>query len=296
MNDEEIEKVLKGPDGPEKDRAIVAALKGDDQRLQTRAAGVLLKDLELKRKLQNYTRQNSGTTDDGAEMACEAVSALYDNIQRGTYRQRDDRPLVGYCFRIGVLKWLRILKERGKWRGDNIDDPDGYTPPDPHTDADPFDDVDEDKITSPAMQKAWRAYKKLGPTCQRLVKLELDGLIDEDVLKEYPTMTLAKLQERRQNCKKAWIDLVKEEPPLGIGTEVEEVCLDKTFDGLTPGQRRLIELDRDGLSEEQAQAVLEYKTIGAVRVYRARAKDRWAELHATCMNGHNKKPTDGTAE
>ena len=295
MSDKEIEQALNGQDGPEKDRAIVAALSGEDRRLQTKAVKELLR--QLRPMLRAYTFKNSGTSKDGDDLANEVVGILYEKVKSSKYEQRDEAKLTGYCYRIGMNIWLKGLRDDDlSLDDDNVDGGSGNTPPNGEDPTGPFDDVEDGSITSPAMQKAWRAFQKLGPTCQRMVRLELDGVINEEVVKEFPGMTVEQLKKRRYDCKKEWMKLIELEASTVNDAGSNETCLERAHAGLTPGQRKLLELDRNGLNETQIQAVFGYETIGAVKVNRARANKRLKELYDHCMNGNRDKQSDGTHE
>src|ERR1700748_4002044 len=66
------------------------------------------------RFINQFVLKNSGSDDDARDLFQECIIALWDNINSGKYTHSNDTMLHGYFRRICRLKWLDILRSKGK--------------------------------------------------------------------------------------------------------------------------------------------------------------------------------------
>lgn len=193
------------------DAELISALGGSDQLLQSRAVDVLLK--QIKPALIHYVKQNSGSHEEGVTMANETVVVLWDAVGRGRYRPQEGVKLSTWCNSVGRNLWLKELRRRRVRGGDNPGEGQGNEPTDPVTPEDIIITVEEHKLVSAGMQRAWRAFKKLGPDCQRLIEADLDGRPEADIMRELGMTNVGSVKVKRHRCKAKWIELYKQEAP-----------------------------------------------------------------------------------
>lgn len=193
------------------DQEIVAALRSSNQLLQSRAVDAVLK--QVKPALVHYVKQNSGTQEEGVMMANETVVVLWEALGKGSYRQQEGVQLSTWCNSVGRNLWLKELRRRkGKVR-DNREGGMGNEPTDPVTPEDLITAMEEHKLVSADMQRAWRAFKKLSPECQKLFQADLDARPEQEIMHELAMTNLGSVKVKRHRCKAKWIELYKQESP-----------------------------------------------------------------------------------
>ncbi len=193
------------------DPELISALGGGDQLLLSRAVDVLLK--QIKPSLIHYVKQNSGSHEEGVMTANETVVALWEAVGRGRYRPQEGVKLSTWCNSVGRHLWLKELRRRKVRGGDNPGGGQGNEPTDPVTPEDIITTVEDHKLVSADMQRAWRAFKKLGQDCQRLFRADLDGRPEEEIMRELSMTNLGSVKVKRHRCKAKWIELYKQEAP-----------------------------------------------------------------------------------
>ncbi len=193
------------------DAELISALGGSDQLLQSRAVDVLLK--QIKPSLIHYVKQNSGSHEEGVTMANETVVALWEALGCGRYRSQEGVKLSTWCNSVGRHLWLKELRRRKGRSSDNPEGGRGNEPVESDTPLDIITAVEDHKLVSADMQRAWRAFKKLGPDCQRLFRADLDELPEEGIMRSLSMTNLGSVKVKRHRCKAKWIELYKQEAP-----------------------------------------------------------------------------------
>lgn len=195
------------------DLEIIAALRDGDQLAQGRAVDALLGS--LKKAIGHYVAMNSGTPQDGASLANEAVVVLWEKIRSGTFQLREDTKLSTWCVAVGMNLWLKELRRRKVWGGDNPGGGSGMEAVDTSTPLDIITAVEEHKLVSEDMQRAWRAFKQLSPECQQLFRSDLENKPDEEIMRELTMTNVGSVKVKRHRCKAKWIELYHKEKPGG---------------------------------------------------------------------------------
>lgn len=193
------------------DAELISALGGSDQLLQSRAVDVLLK--QIKPSLIHYVKQNSGSHEDGVTMANETVVALWEAVGCGRYRSQEGVKLSTWCNSVGRNLWLKELRRRKGRSSDNPEGGRGNEPVDAITPVDIITAVEDHKLVSADMQRAWRAFKKLGPDCRRLFEADLDGRPEAEIMRDLGMTNVGSVKVKRHRCKAKWIELYKQEAP-----------------------------------------------------------------------------------
>jgi RNA polymerase sigma factor (sigma-70 family) len=203
------------------DSEIIAGLGSANQLLQSRAVGVLLK--QIKDPLVHYVKQNSGSREEGLEMANEAIVALWRSSGEGKFELRADVKLSTWCVSVGRNLWLKELRRRRTKGGDNPIGVAGNEPSDGITPYDILTTVEEHRLVSNEMQRAWRAFKKLGSGCQHLFQADLEDKPEEEIMRLLEVTNLGSVKVKRHRCKEKWIELYKLEPHIASNREAETV-------------------------------------------------------------------------
>lgn len=193
------------------DAELISALGGSDQLLQSRAVDVLLK--QIKPSLIHYVKQNSDSHEDGVTMANETVVALWEAVGCGRYRSQEGVKLSTWCNSVGRNLWLKELRRRKGRSSDNPEGGRGNEPVDAITPVDIITAVEDHKLVSADMQRAWRAFKKLGPDCRRLFEADLDGRPEAEIMRDLGMTNVGSVKVKRHRCKAKWIELYKQEAP-----------------------------------------------------------------------------------
>ena len=203
------------------DSEIIAGLGSADQLLQSRAVGTLLR--QIKDPLVHYVKQNSGSREEGLEMANETVVALWKASGEGKFELRADVKLSSWCVSVGRNLWLKELRRRRTRGGDNPNMVAGNEPVDGITPYDILNTVEEHRLVSNEMQRAWRAFKKLGSGCQQLFQADLENKPEEEIMRQLEVTNLGSVKVKRHRCKEKWIELYKLEPRIASNREAETV-------------------------------------------------------------------------
>lgn len=191
------------------DAEITDALKGDNQLHHSRAVGDLLN--QIKPALIHYVKQNSGEREDGVGIANDVIVALWKAIQAGKFELRATASLSTWCNSTGRNLWLKELRRRRSKSGDNASATAGIEPADSITPIDLITDGEDDLSASERRHRAWRAFNKLGPDCQRLFQMDLKDQSAEEIMQELGYKNLDFVRLKRFRCKKGWIDLYGKE-------------------------------------------------------------------------------------
>ena len=191
------------------DQEIIEALRSDNQLVQSRAVDVLLK--QTKPALLHYVRANSGNHAEGVMMANESMVVLWEKVRTNSFQLHVDTKLSTWCVRVGMNLWLKELRRRKVRVGDNLDGGQGNEAVDTSTPLDIITAVEEHKLVSDDMQRAWRAFKKLSPECQQLFRADLENRPDEAIMRELTMTNVGSVKVKRHRCKAKWIELYKQD-------------------------------------------------------------------------------------
>ena len=191
------------------DSEIIEALRSSSQLAQSRAVDVLLK--QIKPSLIHYVKQNSGSHEEGVRMANETVVVLWEALGNSNYRQQEGVQLSTWCNSVGRNLWLKELRRCRSGPIDNHNGHGGNEPMDQVTPLDLITAVEEHKLVSAEMQRAWRAFKRLPAGCQELFKADLENLPEADIMGLLNVTNIGSVKVKRHRCKEKWIELNEQE-------------------------------------------------------------------------------------
>lgn len=192
------------------DHEIIDGLRSANQLLQSRAVDVLLK--QVKEPLIHYVKQNSGTRAEGLDIASEAVVALWKSDGEGKFQLRADVKLSTWCVSVGRNLWLKELRRRKTWSGDNLGGDARNEPADGTTPEEIIIAVEDHDLVSGEIRRAWRAFKKLSAGCQQLFQADLEARPEEEIMRLLEVTNMGSVKVKRHRCKEKWIGLYKQEP------------------------------------------------------------------------------------
>ncbi len=190
------------------DAQIVAALANGDQLAQSRAVRSLL--AQIRPSIQHYVGANNGTPEDGITIANEAVVVLWEALISGKFVLHAEVKLSTWCHRVGMNLWLKELRRR-KGFSDNLGEGGGIQLMDPTTPLDLITALEEHQLVSAEMQRAWRAFKKLGAGCQQLFQADLEARGEAMIMTELGMTHIGGVKVKRHRCKAKWIELYHQE-------------------------------------------------------------------------------------
>ena len=140
---------------------------------------------------------------------------LWEKIRANAFQLHADTKLSSWCVRVGMNLWLKELRRRKVRAGDNLDGGQGNEAVDTSTPLDIITAVEEHKLVSDDMQRAWRAFQKLSPECQQLFRADLENRPDEAIMRELTMTNVGSVKVKRHRCKAKWIELYKQDNPDG---------------------------------------------------------------------------------
>ncbi len=201
------------------DAEIVEALRGTNQLVQSRAVDTLLR--QLRPAVLHYVRANSGTYEEGVMMAQEAVVVLWERIGSGAFVLHSDVKVNTWCTRVAMNLWLKELRRRRVRVADNRSQEVGNEAVEGSTPLDIISAVEEHRLVSDDMQRAWRAFNKLGADCQRLFRADLENKTEEEIMRELDMTNVGSVKVKRHRCKAKWIELYKHEKSAAVDEQHE---------------------------------------------------------------------------
>jgi RNA polymerase sigma factor (sigma-70 family) len=145
--------------------------------------------------VKNHVLKNSGSTEDVSDVFQESVIILYKQITDENLDLTTD--LKGYFFGIARNVWSALLRKNKRNTDLNIDLPDD----DPEEYSDPL----LERVVS-------RAFEKLKPDQQLILRLFADGHSYEEIAREMNLKNELYARRKKYLCKEALLDIVKEDP------------------------------------------------------------------------------------
>jgi RNA polymerase sigma factor (sigma-70 family) len=172
------------------DKSIIEGIKNQD-------------DKTLNWLYENYFHtvkihviKNSGTSDDVSDVFQDSIIVLYNQIMADTLILTSD--LKGYFFGIARNIWNAHLRKKRETTelDDNLPD---------DINSDDMVDLLFERIVS-------RAFLKLKPDYQALLKLYSDGCSFEEIAVKLNLKNETNARRKKYICKEALMELVKEDP------------------------------------------------------------------------------------
>jgi RNA polymerase sigma factor (sigma-70 family) len=146
--------------------------------------------------VRSYVLNNSGSEEDVSDVFQDSIIVLYTQILENNLNLTTD--LKGYFFGIARNVWNAHLRKKHRTtelKTDHIDD----------EDMEEINDLILEKITS-------RAFQKLKPDQQEVLKLFSEGYSYEDIAFKMNLMNETYARRKKYLCKEVLLDLIKEDP------------------------------------------------------------------------------------
>jgi RNA polymerase sigma factor (sigma-70 family) len=145
--------------------------------------------------VKNHVIKNSGTIDDVSDVFQDSIIVLFNQIQADTLSLTSD--LKGYFFGIARNIWNAQLRKKR----DTVELDDNLP-----------DDLDSDEMISSLLERiVSRAFLKLKPDYQTLLKLYSDGYSFEEIAVKLNLKNEMNARRKKYICKEALMELVKED-------------------------------------------------------------------------------------
>ena len=145
---------------------------------------------------KKYVLDNSGSADDVSDVFQESIIVLYTQITEDKLNLTTD--LKGYFFGIVRNVWNAQLRKMQKTTDLDVDISDE-------------DDREEEKNEVFELVVA-RAFQKLKPEQQKILRLYSEGRSYEDIANEMGLINEEYARRKKYLCKEALLDLMKEDP------------------------------------------------------------------------------------
>jgi RNA polymerase sigma factor (sigma-70 family) len=146
--------------------------------------------------VKNHVLKNSGSLDDASDVLQESVIALYKQVSSPEFTLTTD--LKGYFFGIVKNTWNSQLRQKKMTTEYDIDQ---------------INDSDNEDIADPILEKAvTKAFEKLKPDCQTILRLFSEGVSYEDIALKMNLKNEAYARRKKYLCKEALIEIIKGYP------------------------------------------------------------------------------------
>jgi RNA polymerase sigma factor (sigma-70 family) len=172
------------------DNIIIEGLRLQDEKILN-----YLYD-DYYQSVKNHVLKNSGSLDDASDVLQESVITLYKQVSCPDFKLTTD--LKGYFFGIVKNTWnsqLRLKKRTTELDMDMINDP------------------DNEDIADPILEKVvTKAFARLKPDCQTILKLFSEGFSYEEIAIRMNLKNETYARRKKYLCKEALIEIIKEYP------------------------------------------------------------------------------------
>ncbi|MFN8209365.1 MAG: sigma-70 family RNA polymerase sigma factor [Bacteroidales bacterium] len=144
--------------------------------------------------VKNHILKNSGSVEDVSDVFQETIITIYQKISEDHFTLTSD--LKGYFFGVARNIWNNELRSRKKTEEIRADIPE-----------------EEDDMADPMFQRIMsRAFGKLKPDCQEVLRLFYDGVSFEEIAKRMKLKNETYARRKKYLCKEALMELIKEDP------------------------------------------------------------------------------------
>ena len=146
--------------------------------------------------IKAHILKNSGNEDDAYDIFQDALMVLFKKIQVNNIALNSD--LKGYVFGVARNLWNNQLRKNKKVTG---------------IDQDFADDLEIDKLLDiPLEQIVQRAFLKLKPDSQKILRMHLDGFDYKQIAEEMNYKSETYARRKKYLCKEELIEIIKSDP------------------------------------------------------------------------------------
>lgn len=148
------------------------------------------------RLVKNHIVKNNGSEEDAYDVFQDTIVVLYQKIYENNLKLTSD--LRGYFFGIARNVWNNQLRQKEKTEElSNTDYP---------------EDTEEDVTDSLFIRIMNRAFEKLKPECQEVLRLYYDGVSFEEIAKRMNFKNETYARRKKYLCKETLVEIIKSDP------------------------------------------------------------------------------------
>ncbi|MBK7553252.1 MAG: hypothetical protein IPI55_01255 [Flavobacteriales bacterium] len=143
------------------DAEIIAGFLSPDTRAQDKA--ITFFSDSIKGPIIDHVRANSGTRLEALDLVQEVIVALYQLVKKPGFVLNTGTKLSTLAWSIGRNLWLKVLRERKKTTGDNIEEGMRNEPAETRTALDLMADTERPRCRLARVREAGREVQNLAP-------------------------------------------------------------------------------------------------------------------------------------
>lgn len=173
------------------DRKLIEGIKkGDDKSVN------YLYDSSFD-TIKNYILNNTGTEEDAYDIFQDAIMVLFKKVQLNNLNKNTD--VRGFIFGVSRNLWHEHLRKNKI----SID----------IKGEEPMDDFDHTTfLDTPLEQIVQRAFLKLKPECQKVLKMVVEGKDYPAIAKKMKYGSVDYARRKKYLCKEALVNIIKADP------------------------------------------------------------------------------------
>jgi RNA polymerase sigma factor (sigma-70 family) len=146
--------------------------------------------------VKNHVLKNSGSNEDASDVFQDTIIILYQQISENNFNLTSD--LKGYFFGIARNIWNSTLRKKSRTSELITDIPEEF---------------DSEDTFDPALEKIlYRAFQKLSPDNQTVLKLFYEGISYEEIALQMNLKNETYARRKKYLSKEALIELIKMDP------------------------------------------------------------------------------------
>lgn len=184
------------------DAEIIAGFLSAETRAQDKAIAEL--EGQIKAPVIHYVRANSGTRQEAIDLMQEVIVVIYQLVKKPDFVLKATTKLSTLAQSIGRNLWLKVLRDKKKRAGDNIEEGMRNEPVEINTALEGLIDTEQ-------LAAAWRAFEKLGPDCQKLLRMAIKDHKPEEISAEMGYTNEGTVRVKKHKCMEKWKELYRVE-------------------------------------------------------------------------------------
>ncbi|HQV76012.1 MAG: sigma-70 family RNA polymerase sigma factor [Flavobacteriales bacterium] len=186
------------------DEITLDGLRSSDRTIQARVVNALY--LQVRAPLMHYVKSNGGSAEEARETIQDAIVTVYQMVSKPDFVLRAGVKLSTLANVIGRNLWLKQLNRYKKRYADNALSIEEHAEEE-STPMNLMIEVEENKLVAEQGARAWAAFEQLGPDCQFLLRLTMNGRSDEEIMTELGMTNVGSVKVKRHRCQQKLAEL-----------------------------------------------------------------------------------------
>lgn len=182
------------------DSEIIAGFLSPDIRAQDKAIAFFSD--RIKGPIIDHVRANSGTRLEALDLVQEVIVALYQLFKKPGFALNPGTKLSTLAWSVGRNLWLKVLHERKKTSGDNIEEGMRNEPAEIRTALDLMTETER-------LDAAWRAFERLDEKCRTLLRLEMAERTTQEIAAALAYDDQGSVRVKKHKCMNRWKELYR---------------------------------------------------------------------------------------